>query len=52
VSPLVKYKWVEGQQKRFDEIKPKVNQEKLLAFTDFEKELHLYTDASNKQLEA
>jgi hypothetical protein len=36
----------------FDEIKQKVNQEKLLAFPDFEKEFHVYTDASNKQLGA
>jgi hypothetical protein len=47
VSPLVKYKWGEEQQKAFDEIKQKVSQEILLAFTDFEKEFHVYTDASN-----
>jgi hypothetical protein len=35
-----------------DEIKQKVSQETLLAFPDFEKEFHLYTDASNKQLGA
>jgi hypothetical protein len=29
-----------------------VSQETLLAFTDFEKEFHVYTDASNKQLGA
>jgi hypothetical protein len=27
-----------------------VSQETLLAFPDFEKEFHVYTDASNKQL--
>jgi hypothetical protein len=37
VSPLGKYKWVEEQQKVFDEIKQKVSQETLLAFPDFEK---------------
>jgi hypothetical protein len=37
VSPLVKYKWGEEQQKEFDEIKQKVSQETLLAFPDFEK---------------
>jgi hypothetical protein len=37
VSPLVKYKWGEEQQKAFDEIKQKLSQETLLAFTDFEK---------------
>jgi hypothetical protein len=52
VSPLVKYKWVEEQQKMFDEIKQKVSKETLLAFPDFEKEFHVYTDASNTQLGA
>jgi hypothetical protein len=52
VIPLVKYKWGEEQQKLFDEIKQKVSQETLRAFPDFEKELHVYTDASNKQLGA
>jgi hypothetical protein len=50
VSPLVKYKWGEEQQKAFDEIKQKVSQEKLLAFPDFEKEFHVYIDAFNKHL--
>jgi hypothetical protein len=37
----------------FDEIKQKVSQETLLAFPDFEKEFHVYSDASNnKQLGA
>jgi hypothetical protein len=52
VSPLVNYKWGEEQQKAFDEIKQKASQETLLAFPDFEKEFHVYTDASNKQLGA
>jgi hypothetical protein len=52
VSTLVKYKWGEEQQKGFDEIKQKVSQETLLASPDFEKEFHVYTDASNKQLGA
>jgi hypothetical protein len=52
VSPLVKYKWGEEKQKAFDEIKQKASQETLLAFPDFEKEFHVYTDASNKQLGA
>jgi hypothetical protein len=50
VSPLVKYKLGEEQQKALDEIKQKVSQETLLAFPDFEKEFHVYTDASRKQL--
>jgi hypothetical protein len=52
VSPLVKYKWGPEQQKAFDEIKQKVSQETLLAFPDFEKEFHVYTDSSNNQLGA
>jgi hypothetical protein len=36
VSPLVKYKWREEQQRAFEEIKQKVSQETLLTFTDFE----------------
>jgi hypothetical protein len=52
VSPLAKYKWGQEQQKAFDEIKQKLNQETLLAFPDFEKEFHVYTDASNRQLGA
>jgi hypothetical protein len=48
VSPLVKYKWGEEQQKAFDEVNQKVSQETLLALSDFEKEFHVYTDASNK----
>jgi hypothetical protein len=52
VSPLVKYKWGPEQHKTFDEIKQQVSQETLLAFPDLEKELHVYTDASNKKLGA
>jgi hypothetical protein len=52
VSPLVKYKWGKEQQEAFEEVKQKVSQETLLAFPDFEKEFHVYTDASNKQLGA
>jgi hypothetical protein len=37
VSPLVKYKWGEEQQKAFEEIKQKVSQETLLVFPDFER---------------
>jgi hypothetical protein len=52
VNPLVKYKWGEEQQKACDDIKKKLSQQTLLAFTDFEKEFHVYNDASNKQLGA
>jgi hypothetical protein len=37
VSPLVRYKSGEEQQKAFDEINQKVSQETLLTFPDFEK---------------
>jgi len=52
VSPNVKFIWGKEQQEAFEEIKHKVSQETLLAFPDFEKEFHIYTDASNKQLGA
>jgi hypothetical protein len=52
VRPIVKYKWGEEQHKAFDEINQKVIQETLLAFSDFEKEFHVYTDASNRQVGA
>jgi hypothetical protein len=39
VSPLVKYKWGEEQQKAFNEIKQKVSKETLLAFPNFKKNL-------------
>jgi hypothetical protein len=52
VSPSVKYKWGEEQKIAFDEFKQKVIQETLLTFPDFEKQCHVYTDASNKQLGA
>jgi hypothetical protein len=52
VSPLVKYKWGEETQKAFDDIKKIVSKETFLAFPDFEKDFHVYTDASNKQLGA
>jgi hypothetical protein len=52
VSPLDKYKWGEEQQKDFDEIKQKASKVTLLEFPDFEKEFHVYKDASNNQLGA
>jgi hypothetical protein len=52
LSPLVKYKLGEEQQKAFEEIKQKVSQDTLLAFPDFEKEFNVYTDTSYKQLGA
>jgi hypothetical protein len=52
VIPIVKYKWEEGQQKAFYEIKQKLNQETLLVFAGFENELYVYTGASNKKLGA
>jgi hypothetical protein len=37
VSPLVKYKWGEEQQKPFDEIKQKMSKDTLLRLPDVEK---------------
>jgi hypothetical protein len=37
VSPLIKYKLGEEQQKAFDGMKQKVSKDTLLAFPDFEK---------------
>jgi hypothetical protein len=52
VSPVVKYKWGEEQQKAFDEIKQKVSKATLFGFPDFGKEFHVYTDACNMQVGA
>jgi RNase H-like domain found in reverse transcriptase/Reverse transcriptase (RNA-dependent DNA polymerase)/Integrase zinc binding domain len=46
------YKWGPEQQKSFDEIKAVISKETLLAFPDFTKEFHIYTDVSDYQLGA
>ena len=52
LSKNVKYKWGQEQQKAFDEIKSVMSKETLLAFPDFSKEFHIYTDASDYQMGA
>jgi hypothetical protein len=48
VSPTLKYNWEDEQQVSCEEVKKKISKKTLLAFTDFNKEFHVYTDASNK----
>ena len=52
VSPTTQFKWGKEQQDAFEEVKRTITEETLLAFPDFNKEFHIYTDASNKQLGA
>ena len=47
-----KRKWSDKEQKAFEEIKAVISQETLLAFPDFTKTFHIYTDASDYQLGA
>ena len=46
------FKWGPEEQKAFMEAKEMLKKEALLAFPDFEKPFHLYTDASDRQLGA
>ena len=52
VSKTAKFIWGPEQQKAFDTIKKIISRETLLAFPDFNKEFHIYTDASAYQLGA
>jgi hypothetical protein len=52
VSEKTPWKWGEEQEKAFEEMKRIMSKETLLAFPDFNKEFHVYTDASNYQLGA
>ncbi len=52
VSPKAKWEWGEKQQSAFEEVKKTISQETLLNFPDFNKEFHIYTDASDYQLGA
>ncbi len=47
-----KFTWGPEQQQAFEEIKRLISKETLLAFPDFNKEFHVYTDASDHQLGA
>jgi len=49
-SKNVPFKWTEVEQKAFDTMKRIMARETLLAYPDFNKEFHIYTDASNIQL--
>ena len=44
--------WGTEQQKSFDELKKVISKNVLLTFPDFNKEFHIYTDASDYQLDA
>ena len=52
VSKDAKFVWGAEQQQAFDRIKKVISRETLLAFPDFNKEFHIYTDASDYQLGA
>jgi transposase InsO family protein len=52
VSKTAKFVWGKEQQQAFDRIKKIISRETLLAFPDFNKEFHIYTDASDHQLGA
>ena len=52
VSKTAKFVWGAEQQQAFDRIKKVINCETLLSFPDFNKEFHIYTDASDYQLGA
>ena len=59
LAPLTKmsgkgqpFKWGHEQQHAFDEIKRIMSHETILAYPNFDKPFHIYTDASNLQLGA
>ena len=47
-----KFKWEKEHQEAFEEIKSVLSKETLLAFPDFSKKFHIYTDASDHQIGA
>ena len=49
-SSKKKFKWTNTEQKAFEEAKRMVAREALLAYPDFNKEFHVYSDASDYQL--
>ena len=51
-SAKAKFVWGKEQQKAFEDIKKVVSRETMLAFPDFNKPFHVYTDASDYQLGA
>ena len=52
VSKNEAFVWGQEQQNAFEEMKRVISKETLLTFPDFNKEFHIYTDASNTQLGA
>jgi len=52
VSKTVPFKWTQEHQNSFDEMKRVISRETMLSFPDFNKEFHIYTDASSQQLGA
>jgi RNase H-like domain found in reverse transcriptase/Reverse transcriptase (RNA-dependent DNA polymerase) len=51
-SSNVKFEWLPSCQHVFDKIKKVIETEVLLAYPDFDKPFHIYTDASDHQLGA
>jgi transposase InsO family protein len=51
-SNNVKFEWLPSHQEAFDKIKKVIETEVLLAYPDFNKPFHIYTDASDHQLGA
>jgi len=49
-SNAVPFKWGLTEQKAFEEVKEVISREALLAFPQFDKPFHIYTDASDYQL--
>jgi hypothetical protein len=49
-SSNVKFEWLSSHQQAFDKFKKVIETEVLLAYPDFEKPFHIYTDASDHQL--
>ena len=50
LSKKKNFDWTEECQQSFEEIKRVISQEAMLAFPDFSKTFHIYTDASDYQL--
>ena len=51
-SAKAKYVWGDKEQKAFKDIKAIISWETLLAYPDFSKDLHVYTDSSDYQFGA
>jgi len=51
-SKAVPFKWGPTEQNAFEEVKEVISREALLAFPQFDKPFHIYTDASDYQLGA